>query len=118
MADSTFLVPKDIEKFIPNKVKIQINEVFNKRLKDLSYDASAAPELTKQLCDEIRDRVKTLGFKRHKLVVQVTVGEKQGQGVRVVSRCLWDDKTDNYCSETWQNGNMYVTAMVFGVYYE
>jgi hypothetical protein len=38
----------------------------------------------------IKERVKNLGYERYKLVVQVTVGEKTGQGIRLASRCLWD----------------------------
>jgi len=32
---------------------------------------------------------------RYKFVVQVTVGEINGQGVRVASRCYWDEDTDD-----------------------
>jgi tctex1 domain-containing protein 2 len=32
---------------------------------------------------------------RYKFVVQVTVGENNGQGVRVASRCYWDEDTDD-----------------------
>lgn len=32
---------------------------------------------------------------RYKFVVQVTVGENNGQGMRVASRCYWDEDTDD-----------------------
>ena len=46
----------------------------------------------------IKEKVKDLGYERYKLVVQVTVGEKTGQGIRLASRCLWDTATDKYVS--------------------
>jgi hypothetical protein len=51
-------------------------------------------------------------------VVQVTIGEVHGQGVRIASRCLWDTETDNHASSTFQNPYLYCVAMVFAVYFE
>jgi hypothetical protein len=34
---------------------------------------------------------------------QVTIGEVQGQGVRIASRCLWDVETDNHASAYYTN---------------
>jgi hypothetical protein len=58
------------------------------------------------------------GAARHKIVVQVTIGEVHGQGVRIASRCLWDTETDNHASSTFQNPYLYCVAMVFAVYFE
>jgi hypothetical protein len=46
---------------------------------------------------------------RYKVVVQSVIGEVRGQGVRVTSRCLWDQETDSYVSFNWNNvrGLMY-----------
>ena len=83
----------------------------------------------------MRERVKALGFERHKLVVmvrswhalallrcqpdqlcqgyavgQVTLGQKQGQAQHVVSRCLWDIHTDGWASEMFENESMFCTC--------
>lgn len=50
-----------------------------------------------------KEKVKEIGAPRHKLVVQVTIGEVQGQGVRIASRCLWDVETDNHASAYYTN---------------
>ena len=44
-----------------------------------------------------------LGYDRYKLIVQVVLGENRQQGVRVMSRCLWDPDTDNYASYSFKN---------------
>ena len=44
-----------------------------------------------------------LSFDRYKFVVQVYVGERRDQGVRVGSRQFWDANTDNMASETFTN---------------
>ena len=71
-----------------------------------------------ELADVIKERVKNLGYSRYKLIVQVTVGEKTGQALRLASRCLWDTTTDNFASDFYENASVYCVGMVFGLYYE
>ncbi|CAG0897279.1 unnamed protein product [Cyprideis torosa] len=42
-------------------------------------------------------------FERYKVVVQITLGEQRGAGVKVVSNCCWDKDTDNYASDVFLN---------------
>ncbi len=44
-----------------------------------------------------------LGFERYKFVVETTIGEFTGQGVRVASRAVWDTTTDSYASASFKN---------------
>ncbi len=46
------------------------------------------------------------------------MGQKQGQAMRIVSRCLWDTQTDNFASEYYENESMYCVCQVYGLYYE
>ena len=62
--------------------------------------------------------VAELGYKRYKLITQVTIGEMKGQTMRIGSRCLWDVQNDNCASEVLQNNQYFCCAMVFGLYYE
>lgn len=50
---------------------------------------------------------------RYKIVVQMTIGQMEDQGVRVVSRCLWDTATDNY-----EHQSLWCSALVYGVHTE
>ena len=71
------------------------------------------------LADDLRERVKALGgCERHKLVVHVAIGERQGQAFTSSSRCLWDTTTDGYASETLQGETLFCTAQVFALYFE
>lgn len=59
-----------------------------------------------------------LGLPRYKFVVQVSLGEVRGQGVRVASRCLWDTDTDNHASYSFRSDSVWCSVMVFGLYAE
>ena len=74
-------------------------------------------ELSKDIADSIKERCKKeLNLPRYKLIVQVTIGQRKDQGVRITSRCLWDTSTDNYASVNFQNEFIWVSALVFGLY--
>ncbi len=49
---------------------------------------------------------------------QVTIGQKIGQAMRIVSRCLWDTTTDNFASEYFENESLYCVCQVYGLYFE
>lgn len=46
-----------------------------------------------------------LRMKRYKHIVQVTIGELKGAGVKAGVRCLWDSETDSYTSDLFMNVN-------------
>ncbi len=57
-------------------------------------------------------------FPRYKVVVQTTLGQQKGNGVRVASRCLWDVETDNVATYHFNSDTLWVTVMCFGIYME
>jgi hypothetical protein len=69
-------------------------------------------QTAKELSDQVKDRVKELGYLRYKLLVQVTIGEKKGQGIRLASRCMWDTSTDNCASESFETEAIFCVAQV------
>ena len=48
----------------------------------------------------------------HILCLQVTLGQKKGQAMRVVSRCLWDTHSDSSASELYENETLYCVCQV------
>ena len=92
-----------LRRFRANEVIKAVKALLDERLKGKKYDSSESAQLSKELCTEIKEKVKEIGAPRHKLVVQVTIGEVQGQGVRIASRCLWDVETDNHASAYYTN---------------
>jgi len=63
-------------------------------------------------------QVKGLGYERYKLIVQVTLGQKKGQAMRLVSRSLWDTSTDNYATTYYENDSLYCVCQCYGLYIE
>ena len=80
-----------------NIVMIDMLQVVAEELSGKKFDEQEAKEWSLNIADTIRERVtRQLNIPRYKVIVQVTVGQMLDQGVRVVSRCLWDTATDNY----------------------
>lgn len=112
------LEPKEDERFFPSKVKAIIQDVMNEKLKGMVFDANKSAEVTEELSQSIRTKVKELKIPRYKVGVQVFYGELKGQGIRVASKCLWDPNFDNWASFTFSNETIHCTGIVFGVYME
>ena len=53
---------------------------------------------------------------RYKFVVQTTVGENNGQGMKVQSRCVWDEDTDDVAYVSFKNDSIFVIVIAFAVY--
>ena len=44
-----------------------------------------------------------LNLSRYKYIVNVVIGEKRGEGVRMGTRCFYDADTDNMAQDTFVN---------------
>ena len=108
--------PAHKEKFPVGKVRGIISEVLNERLTGKSYQADHTSSWTKEISDEVKNRIKGLNLPRYKIMVQTVVGELRGQGVRMGTRCFWDSSTDNSASETFSNESLYAAVVAYGVY--
>ena len=108
-----------VRRFYPSKVKNIVQSVIEGMLSEKDYDHGAAKHWAEQIVDTIRQNVKNeCHIPNYKVVVQCVIGQVTGQGVRVASKCLWDDANDNYSSYTYQNESLFCTGIVFGIYYE
>lgn len=68
-----------------------MEEIILRNLKDKEYDHATAKSMAESISDQIKLAVKGLNIPSYKIVVQTVIGEISGQGVRVASKCLWDD---------------------------
>lgn len=118
MANTYKLGPDEDKRFRSKDVKDVIDSVLESRLKGLPYDAEKCRFLLPNIADEIKEKVKLMGFDRFKLVCLVTVGKLNNQGVRVASRCLWDTTTDRMATSSFCSDDLFASAAVFGVYRE
>lgn len=55
-------------------------------------------------------------FPRYKIVATVTIGEYNGQGVKMASRFLWNTNTDDFATASFVNKSIYAVAAVYGLY--
>ncbi|XP_028300845.1 dynein light chain Tctex-type protein 2B isoform X2 [Gouania willdenowi] len=116
-SDAYIIRPNHRHKFKPAVVRECIREIVRERLSAAKYDPKEVSEQSRSLADCVRDKVKCAGFDRYKLVVQVVIGEQRGQGVKMMSRCLWDADTDNYAEDVFFNDSLFCVVTVFGIYY-
>jgi len=100
------------------KVEKFLLELLEMRLKTERYEPRSCSTLTTTLADVIKARMKKMGFQRHRFVVYVVVGEKRDQGLQACGRCVWDARTDNFVTVTYENASLFVIANVYGIYYE
>jgi len=107
-----------LSRFSEPKVKEVIEDVLDQNLNGHTYEAVFCKEMTKKLSDIIKQRVKFLGFSRYKFICIVHMGQVNNQGMRIGSRCLWDQKFDNVAEGYFRNGDLFAVATVFGLYCE
>ncbi|KAK6188710.1 hypothetical protein SNE40_004836 [Patella caerulea] len=105
-------------RFVSSEAYRIIKDVLNNHLDGFQYNSKFCQTLSTLLSDDIKDQVKRLNFGRHKIVVNIVLGERKEQGVMVCSRCAWDVKTDTFATYTYKNKTMFCTASVYGVYME
>lgn len=71
MVENTYITkPQEHEKFRAGEVIRAVKALLEERLKGKKYDSSESAQLSKELCTEIKEKVKEIGVPRHKLVVQ------------------------------------------------
>ena len=116
-AQTTYSIrPTFKDKFRPSEVRSAVKEFIDRTLQDIKYDHSQASSLSKSLSEQIRDQLRTTQHPRYKLMVQVVLGDKKGQAVRVGTRCRWDADTDSLASYTYTNDTLFCVVVVFACY--
>ncbi len=80
--------------------------------------------LNKNICEEIKKKLKEDSFKRYKILIHCIIGkliiklvEKKGQGIRIGSRCIWDTNHDSAVWASYENDHVYAFCAAFGVYF-
>eukprot|EP00003_Mantamonas_plastica_P032250 TRINITY_DN869_c0_g1_i2.p2 TRINITY_DN869_c0_g1~~TRINITY_DN869_c0_g1_i2.p2 ORF type:complete len:169 (-),score=55.05 TRINITY_DN869_c0_g1_i2:157-663(-) len=113
---SYVLRPKFSQKFRASVVKEIISEVLAEKLTGVKYDSDTCTDMTREIADEIKGRLKELDLPRYKFVVQVLIGEQRGEGIKMACRAFWDSDTDNYAQDVFINKHLFCVVAAFGVY--
>eukprot|EP00762_Andalucia_godoyi_P007195 ANDGO_08050.mRNA.1 Dynein light chain Tctex-type len=115
--DSQFRIrPQFDDKFRASQVKALLQEVLATKLSGVEYQVDAASTLTKEIADVIRDKTKGFEYERYKIIAQVVVGERKGEGVRLGCRCFWDSDSDAFAEHLYMNDSLFCLATVYGIY--
>ena len=121
MEENTYrLEPKPQEKFNASTAQRIMADFLERHLDGERYDQCRCRNLSKSLADAMVHHMKDQGFSQHyKYVCFVTIGQKKpNQAMQVCSRCLWNDKTDNYASVSYSRGDLFAVAVVYATYRE
>eukprot|EP00163_Fabomonas_tropica_P031482 TRINITY_DN7506_c0_g1_i1.p1 TRINITY_DN7506_c0_g1~~TRINITY_DN7506_c0_g1_i1.p1 ORF type:complete len:126 (+),score=14.00 TRINITY_DN7506_c0_g1_i1:245-622(+) len=116
--ENTYVIrPAFRNKFRPSVVKAMMKQLLEEKLKDKTYHSENTSNWTREIADELKQKLKDLELDRYKFVVQVVIGEQRGEGVKMGCRCFWDSDTDNYAQEVFLNDSLFCVVAAYGVYY-
>ncbi|XP_078521963.1 dynein light chain Tctex-type protein 2B [Lissotriton helveticus] len=116
--DNTYSIrPNYHRKFKASTVKEIIRTMLKAELSNKLYDPTEVPDMTISLSENIKNKLKDMGYDRYKMVVQVVIGEQRGEGVKMAARCFWDADTDNYAQEVFMNDSLFCVAAAFGCFF-
>lgn len=106
------------QRFPVREVRQIILKTLQNAVGDEVYGHINPTQVSKTLSQLIKDQVKSLNLERFKIVCMVTIGEIRGEGLRVASRCLWNEDFDRFASASVQNATLFAVGTVYGIYFE
>ena len=117
--ENTFRMdPNDENRVDLARLRRVVSSVIESSIGGYKYDPNQGKQFSLVLADLVRSQVKHMPFARHKAVVQVVLGQKKGQDLRVASRCMWDLKVDRHITITKETNEAFVSVTIFLVYTE
>lgn len=115
LLENTYKMSPDII-FPQLKIEKLIYSVLEDNLRTMRYVGENMGRVTKMLTDVLRERAKSIRLERYKLITWVVISQKDKGDIRIVSRGLLDQKTDNYATSVYENSSLICVASVFGIY--
>ena len=109
-----------IQKVQTNDIRKCIKDVFDEELPEKEYVMDQTCALSKTLAEAIKQRVKYLGYFRHKIISTVAIGQLDDHcpSATFTSRCVCNDKFDTSQDYTFTNDSLYAVGMVYLLYTE
>ncbi|VDP24159.1 unnamed protein product [Heligmosomoides polygyrus] len=95
------LRPNHNEKFRPANGEALLRTVAEETLVGKNFESGSS--LSNSIASMIADRLKALSLPHYKYVVQVTIGERHGQGMNIASQCVWDADCDGLAKYFFSN---------------
>ena len=114
--ENTFKLEPD-SRFESHRARNIMLATLKEYLDGTEYSASVR-NVTTSLSEEIKKRVKALGYARYKYVVTVTVCQDAHQSMQMVSRCMWNKDTDTFAEAVFRSNDIHAVATLYALYYE
>ena len=105
-------------KFNACLVEKVIKATLEEKLDGFTYNPKFCSNMIKVLSDELKDKVKLMGFDRYKIICNIVLCQRSEQALQASSRCTWDAKHDDFAAYTYKNEHFVCNAAVFGIYHE
>ena len=110
------LEPKDDETFSCSKMEKVMKDIMEETIGHAKYDPIMSHNLVNTLSNQIKDRAKLFPWKRYRFVVYVIIGQNHISSVKIGSRCVWDDRYDNFASARYENKTLFAVANCYAIY--
>uniref|UniRef100_A0A8D8V2C0 Tctex1 domain-containing protein 2 n=1 Tax=Cacopsylla melanoneura TaxID=428564 RepID=A0A8D8V2C0_9HEMI len=100
------------DKFQAGKAKEIIRGALEDEFKGKAYDGDQSKNIVKRLSREIKTKIEAITHQNYKIVVEVTLVEQRGAGIRSDVKCIWDADADTLASDVFisvsnQESSMY-----------
>ena len=118
LAPTYKMLPDPGKKVNSTQVERLIITVLTDRLQEYEYSRYTAPKFAKVLSNLLLDRMKELDFPRYKYVINVLITENRKQGLKVTSRCVWDQDSDQHATGQYTRATFIAVVSIHGIYLE
>eukprot|EP00920_Eleutheroschizon_duboscqi_P041331 GHVT01099149.1.p1 GENE.GHVT01099149.1~~GHVT01099149.1.p1 ORF type:complete len:145 (+),score=39.73 GHVT01099149.1:597-1031(+) len=118
--ESTYkLEPEDGQRFVASDAEPVMLQILQNKLKDATYDVHRCRRECLELASAIKGGLlAAMALQRYKVIVQVAIAQRAGQGLHVGSRGLWSTAVDCWAAVSFVSEAIAATAVVFACYNE
>ena len=103
--------------FNTSKVRDIIKSVFESAVAD--NDVTLPNNVfCKDLAEAIKIRTRRLNYDRYRIISHVYLTSKEHLSLKVGSRCIWDDRLDNFADYKYEAKDCFIIGIVYGIYKE
>ena len=111
--------PNPDTKFVESTVKNAVYEYLAEELTNVKYEEKDWRLKTRDLGDQIRNQVKSLGFERYKIIVEVLINPRcKTNDLIFGSRLLSDPERDRTVTVIFSNDSLSAVVCVYAIYYD
>lgn len=111
-SEQNFSTKPSQEKEIKSEMKTLLKEHLSQNTK---YDQTEHNKVSRQLAEQIRNKVKDKIPKQYKVVSFVLLGERKNARSAMHSKSVWEPHCDFSIEASYSNEHFYAVAVVYGL---